>query len=434
VSGFEELAGHRSTHGTETEERHAAHAGTRVTTTSISAPPATCGNDIIRSIVRISGVSTVVVDAGDRDWIFVRVDTDEPGLVGWGESSLGWHTHAVCGAVQDLEPLLIGQDPRPIERLWQTMLRGPYFRGGIVTMSAIAGIDQALWDIKAKALDVPLFELLGGPVRDRVRTYVNLGSELGGDARDPETWAEAARAARKAGFDAMKVYPMPPARPLEGITALREAEALVAQVREAAGDDADIMVDLHGRTTPATAIEIGRMLTPYRPYFLEEPCQPGNVDAMAEVARALPIPIATGERLASRDEFRELLEKRACAVIQPNVCYCGGVSELRRIATLAETSFVSVAPHNPNGPIGTMVSIHLALALPNFLILEQVRDDVPWRWEIVNRALETETGYAIPPTEPGIGVELIEGAAAAHPGESPAPHLTFAPDGGLLDW
>jgi galactonate dehydratase len=392
------------------------------------------GNVIMRSRVRISGVSTTVVDAGDRDWVFVRVDTDEPGLVGWGESSLGWHTRAVCGAVQDLEPLLLGQDPRPIERLWQTMLRGPYFKGGIVTMTAIAGIDQALWDIRGKALGVPLFELLGGPVRDRVRTYVNLGSELGGDARDPEAWAEAARAARKAGFDAMKVYPMTPARPLEGITALRDAEALVAQVREAAGDDADIMVDLHGRTTPATAIEIGRMLTPFRPYFLEEPCQPGNVDAMAEVARALPIPIATGERLASRHEFRELLEKRACAVIQPNVCYCGGVSELRRFATLAETSFVSVAPHNPNGPIGTMVSIHLALAIPNFLILEQVRDDVPWRWEIVNRALETETGYAMPPTEPGIGVELVEEVAVAHPGGSPAPHLTFAPDGGLLDW
>ncbi|MGH3143299.1 MAG: galactonate dehydratase, partial [Gaiellales bacterium] len=396
--------------------------------------PATCGNVIIRSIVRISGVSTVVVDAGDRDWIFVRVDTDEPGLVGWGESSLGWHTRAVCGAVQDLEPLLVGQDPRPVERLWQRMVRGPYFRGGIVTMSAVAGIDQALWDIKAKDLGVPLFELLGGPVRDRVRTYVNLGSELGGDARDPEAWAEAAGAARKAGFDAMKVYPMQPARGLEGAAAVDEAVELVARVREAAGDDADIMVDLHGRTTPATAIELGRALEPSRPFFLEEPCPPGDADAVAEVARALPIPIATGERLSSRREFQDLLAKRACAVIQPNVCYSGGVSELRRIAALAETSFVSVAPHNPNGPIGTMVSIHLALALPKFLILEQVRDDVPWREEIVGRSLETEAGYAMPPTGPGSGVELLEEIAAAHPGGSPAPHLAFAPDGSLLDW
>jgi galactonate dehydratase len=306
--------------------------------------------------VQISGVSTRVVDAGDRDWVFVRVDTDEPGLLGWGESSLGWHTRAVVGAVADHEPLLVGQDPRPVERLWQTMTRGPYFKGGAVVMSAIAGIDQALWDIKAKALGVSLYELLGGPVRDRVRTYVNLGSELGGDARDPSAWADAAREARKAGFDAMKVYPVAPARPLEGTTFVRETEELVGVVRDAAGEDTNLMVDLHGRTSPAMAIQIGHALEPYRPWFLEEPCQPGNVDAMAEVARALPIPIATGERLVTRNEFKELFDKRACAIVQPNVCYCGGVSEFRRIAALAETAMVAVAPHNPNGPIGTMVS------------------------------------------------------------------------------
>lgn len=382
----------------------------------------------------ISSVTTRVVDAGDRDWVYVRVDTDEPGLVGWGESSLGWYPHAVSGAVRDLEPLLVGKDPRPVERLWQTMVRAPYFKGGAVAMSAIAGIDQALWDIKAKALGVPLFELLGGPVRDRVRTYVNLGSELGGDPMRREAWADAAHATREAGFDAMKVYPVPPARPLEGTAWLRRSEDLVAAVREAAGDEADIMVDLHGRTTPAMAIQVGRALAPYRPWFLEEPCQPGNVDAMVEVARAIPIPIATGERLVTRSEYREHLERRACAVIQPNVCYCGGVSELRRIAALAETSFVAVAPHNPNGPIGTMVSVHLALAIPNFLILEQVRDDVPWRREIVDEPLETTDGYVHPPTRPGIGLELVEEVVAAHPGGSPRPHLATAPDGALLDW
>jgi galactonate dehydratase len=384
--------------------------------------------------MRITGISTWVVDAGDRDWVFLRVETDEPGLAGWGEASLGWQTRAVLGAVRDLEPLLAGRDPRPVERHWQTLTRGPYFKGGIVTMSAISAIDQALWDIKAKALGVPLYELLGGPVRDRVRTYVNLGSELGGDARRPEAWRDAAVAVREAGFDAMKAYPMAPARPLEGTAALREMEALVAAVREGAGDDADVMVDLHGRTTPAMGIQVGRALEHVRPWFLEEPCQPGNVDAMVEVARALPIPIATGERLVTRNEFREHLEKRACAVIQPNVCYCGGVSEVRRIAAMAEASLVAIAPHNPNGPIGTMVSVHLALTLPNFLILEQVRGDVSWRGEIVDHPLETQDGYASPPTRPGIGVELVEEVAAAHPGRSPAPHLEFGPDGSLLDW
>jgi galactonate dehydratase len=384
--------------------------------------------------VQINGVSTTVVDAGDRDWVFVRVDTDEPGLFGWGESSLGWHTRAVRGAVDDLEPLIVGRDPRAIERLWQTMTRAPYFRGGAVVTSAIAGIDQALWDIKAKALGVPLFELLGGPVRERVRTYVNLGSELGGEARDPQAWADAAHEARKAGFDAMKVYPALPARPLEGTAFLRETETLVAVVRDAAGEDADVMVDLHGRTSPAVAIQLGRALVPYRPWWLEEPCQPGNADALAEVARAIPIPVAAGERLVERSAFAELLDKRACSIVQPNVCYCGGVSEFRRIASLAETALVPVAPHNPNGPIGTMVSVHLALALSNVPILEHVRGDVPWRDEIVDEPFVTTDGYAGLPTRPGIGVELVEQVAAAHVGRSPRPHLAFAPDGSLLDW
>ena len=384
--------------------------------------------------VRISEVSTRVVDDGDRDWVFVRVETDEPGLAGWGEASLGWHTRAVVGAVDDLASLLVGHDPRPVERLWQLMVRAPFFKGGIAVMSAVSGVDQALWDIKAKALGVPLFELLGGPVRDRVRTYVNLGSELGGDGRRPEAWADAARAAAEDGFDAVKVYPAAPGRSLEGAGYVRTTEELVRTVREALADDVDVMVDLHGRTSPATAIELGHALLPLRPWWLEEPCQPGDPAATAEVARALPIPIATGERLATGSEFRAYLDARACAVIQPNVCYCGGITGIRRIAALAEVAQVAVAPHNPNGPIGTMVSVHLALALPNVLILEQVRRDVPWRADVVDHPIEITDGYVDVPTRPGIGLELDEAVAAAHPGRSPAPHLHSGPDGSFLDW
>jgi galactonate dehydratase len=384
--------------------------------------------------MRITGISTHVVDAGDRDWIFVRVDTDQAGLVGYGEASLGWHTGAVRGAVEDLARMLVGDDPRPVERLWQRMVRGPYFRGGIAVTSAIAGIDQALWDIKARSLGVPLYELLGGPVRDRIRTYVNLGSELGGDARDPDAWGEAARNARKDGFDAMKIYPVAPARPLEGAALLRRTEELVGRVREAAGDDADVLIDLHGRATPPVAIELADVMAPFRPYWLEEPVPPGSPDALADVARVVRIPIAAGERLGTAHEFRELLDRRACAVIQPNVCYAGGISGLRRIAAMAEPAGVSVAPHNPNGPIGTLVSVHLALALDNILILEQVRGDVPWRWELVDRPIVIEDGYASPPAGPGIGVELVDEVAREHPGLSPAPHTVAAPDGGLLDW
>src|SRR5262249_2251657 len=200
----------------------------------------------MRPRLQISGVSTRIVDAGDRDWVFVRVETDEPGLFGWGEASLGWHTRAVVGAVGDLEPMLMGRDPRAVERLWQVMVRGPYFPGGAVTMSAISRIGQALWDIKANALGAPLFELLGGPVRARARTYATRGSELGGDGRRSDAWTDAARSTREAGFDAMKIYPVGPARPLEGAGWLRQTEELVRAVREAAGDDVEVIVDLHG--------------------------------------------------------------------------------------------------------------------------------------------------------------------------------------------
>lgn len=384
--------------------------------------------------MKITDISTRVVDAGDRDWIFVRVGTDQPGLVGWGEASLGWHTGAVIGSVADLAGLLIGRDPRRVEHLWQLMYRGRYFKGGLVTMSAISGIDQALWDIKAKALGVPLYDLLGGAVRDRVRTYRNMGSELGGDARDPAAWTAATLAAMEAGFDAVKVYPLRPGGSLERGAVLREAEELVAAVRDAGADDLAIMVDLHGRASPATAIQLAHRLEPLRPWFYEEPCQPENVAAMAEIARSIAIPVATGERLTTRYEFQPLLEQRACAVVQPNPCYCGGVSEIMKIASLAETHFASVAPHNPNGPIGTMVSIHLAMAMSGFLTLELVTDDVPWRWEVVDGAPIGLAGHTTVPDRPGIGVELVEEVAARHPGGTSRPHLETGPDGDILDW
>jgi galactonate dehydratase len=304
-------------------------------------------------------------------------------------------------------------------------------------MSAISGIDQALWDITAKALRVPLYQLLGGKVRDRVRTYRNLGSELGGEglaARDRGAWIDATLAAIEAGFDAVKVYPLKVGGPLERGGPLREAAELVAAVREAGGDDFDIMVDLHGRASPPTAIALANLIEPLRPWFYEEPIQPENVEAMAEIARAIRIPLATGERLATRFEFLPLLAHRACAVVQPNPCYCGGVTEIMKIASLADTHFVSVAPHNPNGPIGTMVSIHLALAMPNFLTLELVTGDVPWRWEVVDGAPVGLAGYATVSDRPGIGADVLEEVAARHPGGSKRPHLEAGSDGAVLDW
>lgn len=386
--------------------------------------------------MKVTALDTIVVNARLRNWVFVKVTTDE-GVIGWGEASLEWKTQGVVGAIRDLADIVVGEDPFRIEHLWQAMFRQQFWKGGVVTMSAISGIDQALHDVKAKALGVPLYELIGGRVRDRVRLYDHLG---GGDSTavyDDATEASFAARARESvadGFTALKILAVPVSRALEGAAAVRRAEALMGAVRDAVGPDVDVMVDLHGRTTPAAAIRYGRALAAYDPWFFEEPVQPGNVDALVEVARALPFPVATGERLVTRWEFRELFERRACAVAQPDICHCGGVSEVMRIAAAAETAFVSMAPHNPLGPIATAVNVHVALAMPNFLIQEVMRSDVPWRDEVVDAPLEIVDGHVLPPTRTGIGVEVDEAAAALHPYQPEIPARVFHDDGGVGDW
>lgn len=387
--------------------------------------------------MKIRSVETVVVNAKMRNWVFVQITTDEPGLTGLGEATVEWRTHGVVGAIRDLTPLLVGQDPTRIEFLWQSMYRHLFFRGGVVSMSALSGIDQALWDIRAKSLGVPLHHLLGGRVRDRLRMYDHLGggaSEAVYEEAEPKAFTERAIASREAGFTAVKILAVPLTAPLDGVQHLRQAESLMAAAREGAGDDVDIMVDLHGRTTAAMAIEYGKVLAPYRPWFLEEPCSPDHPDATAEVARALTIPIASGERLLHRTEFLPLLQHRAIAVAQPDVCHAGGISELRRIASLCDTFGVPVAPHNPLGPVATMVNIHLGFAVPNFLVQEVMHSDVPWRDDVIHGGVEIVDGHVEPPSAPGIGVELDEVAAAAYPYEDSPPIRSFHADGSVADW
>jgi galactonate dehydratase len=391
-----------------------------------------CGGNM-----KITAISTVVVNALMRNWVFVKIETDQPGLMGWGEASLEWKTRAVVGAVQDTAELLIGADPQRIEHIWQMMYRQQFFKGGVVIMSAISGIDQALHDIAAKDFGVPLYRLLGGLVRDRVRMY----DHLGGGASDAvyneasvEKFVERAKASVNDGFTAMKILAVPRTEMLDGAKGIRDSVQLMGAVREAVGDDVDVMIDLHGRTTPAMAIQYGHALAQFRPWFFEEPCQPENVDAMVEVARALPIPIATGERLVTRWQFRELLEKRACSIIQPDVCHCGGVTEIKKIASMAETYFISMAPHNPLGPLATMVNIQVGFSTPNFLIQEVMRSDVPWRYDVVDDALDIRSGYIYPPTRPGIGIEINEQEAAKHPYQPELEMRYFHPDSSVADW
>jgi galactonate dehydratase len=386
--------------------------------------------------VKITAVKTVVVNARMRNWVFVKVETDE-GLVGWGEASLEWKTRGVVGCVEDLAPMIVGQDPRRIEHLYQIMYRHSFFRMGVVGMSALSGIEQACWDIWGKSLNVPVYQLLGGAVRDSLRVYDHLG---GGEMTKiyldeaPQRMAEHAVSCVEAGFSAVKALVVPLTEPLDRIAPVRHAERAMAAIRDAVGDEVDILVDLHGRTTPAMAIEYANALAPYRPFFFEEPCPPENVDGMAQVARAISIPVATGERLVTRFQFRQLFEKGACAVVQPDLCHCGGLWEARKIAAMAETYYVAIAPHNPLGPVASAANVHFNVTVPNFLIMEAVRADVPWREEVVSNPVTPVDGRVGLPSGPGLGIEVNEEAARKYPFQQEVLMQTYHADGSVADW
>jgi galactonate dehydratase len=384
----------------------------------------------------IDEVEVLVVGAGMRNFVFVKIVTSD-GIVGWGEATLEWKTRAVVGALEDVRPLLLGKDPFHTERLWQSMHRHQFWKGGVVAMTALSGVDQALHDVKARALGVPLYELLGGSVRDRLRLYDHLG---GGDPEeiyaepDPQRFAAAAVRSVEQGFTAVKILPLPAVEPLPSGRAVREAVRVVEAVREAVGDEVEIILDLHGRTTAAGAIALGRAVAPLRPWFLEEPVQPEDVGALRRVADAVPVPLATGERLAGLAAFLPVLDTRAVAVLQPDVCHCGGPSEIRRIAAVAAVYGVALAPHNSLGPIATAHSLHVAASTPSWLIQEQMRNAVPHFDELVSAPLRVAGGFAPLPEGPGLGVSVDEDVAARHPYEPERQVAATLADGTVADW
>jgi galactonate dehydratase len=389
--------------------------------------------------MKITDVRTLVVHAEMRNWVFVKVETDQDGLCGWGEASLEWKTRAVVGAVEDFKPMLIGEDPARIEHLYQKLYRQSFWRLGVIGMSAISGIEQACWDILGKSLGVPVYKLLGGAVRERVRMYTHLG---GGDMRavyesfDAAPLIDLARQVVARGYTAVKVVFVPYSEPLMGIGHVKKFASLMERLRLALGDGIDIMIDFHGRAYPAMAIAYINAVAEYRPYFCEEPVPPENIDALVQVRQAVGVPIATGERLVTRHQFRELFEKAACHVIQPDLCHCGGLLEGKKIAAMAEAYFMGVAPHNPLGPVANAVALHFALSTPNFLIQEDMLSDVPWRWDVVEHGLETKDGYWLPSDRPGLGISVNEKEAARHPFQQETIHSTTirAADGAVLDW
>lgn len=389
--------------------------------------------------MKITKLITVVVNAEMRNWVFCKVETDQPGLYGWGEGSLEWKTRSVVGAIEDFAPMVIGEDPGRIEHIFQKLYRQSFWRLGVIGMSAISAIEQALWDIKGKQLGVPVFELLGGQVREKVRMYTHLG---GGnmlsvyETFDVEPLIDLAHKVVDRGYTALKVVFVPYSEPLEGIGKIKRFARLMEKLRASVGDSIDIMIDFHGRTYPAMAIQYINAISEFRPFFCEEPVPPENVEALREVRESVQVPIATGERLVGRHQFKPLFETRACHVIQPDLCHCGGLFEAKKIAAMAETYQMGVAPHNPLGPVANAVALHFALSTPNFLIQEDMLTDVPWRWEVVKSSLKNEKGYWLPNDAPGLGIEVDEERAKEHPFQQEVMHSLSirAADNAILDW
>ena len=353
-----------------------------------------------------------------RNYVFVKVETDE-GIIGWGEATAG--PLAVATMVDEFGEVLIGQDPGRIEQHWQTLYHHFHVRGGVVQLSAISGIEIALWDIKGQALGVPVYELLGGKMREKIWCYGRW------DGLTPELAVENALRHTEEGLTALKGDPFDHRGLFIPIEAERIAIKKLEAVREAVGDDVELLVEVHGRLAPADAIRIGNAMEPYRPFVYEEPVPPQNLDALARVAEAVNIPLATGERHLTKWDYTDLLSRQIVKMIQPDIVQAGGILELKKIAAMAEAHYVGFQPHNPYGPFCTIASIHVDACTPNFMIQEGGIH--PWFQDAtIGDFPQQKDGYLPLPTEPGLGVAMNEEWLAANPWRKDAAPWR-APDG-----
>lgn len=363
-------------------------------------------------------------------WNFLKITTDE-GIIGWGEPVVESRAQTVAKAVEEFSRVLIGEDPLRIEYLYQIMYRTTFYKGGPVLTSAISGIEQALWDIKGKYYNMPVYEMLGGRVRDKIRMYSHCGG------LDPEDFAKNALLRKKDGFTAIKTGVHGPYKHIDSLAKVEKFVSFIRAGREAIGADMDIAIDFHGQVSPAMSVRLCKEIEPYYPMFVEEPCQPENVDAMVRVAQSTTIPIATGERLFTRFGFREVLEKGAACILQPDICHAGGIFEGRKIAAMAETYYASIAPHNPLGPISLASCIQLDACTPNFLIQEH--PSMPNGWDrgegYLKKAFKIVDGYVEIPTGPGLGIEVDEDVVRERScnGTWDSPRF-FLEDGTIADW
>jgi galactonate dehydratase len=322
------------------------------------------------------------------------------------------------------------------------MFRQHFWHGhGIVRATAMAGIDLALWDILGKVAGLPCSKLWGGPVRETIRTYCHLGGGRMEDfyetrAEDAARFADLARQAVADGFTAFKSMAVPPTAPIEGLAPIRAAEAAVAAMREAVGEQVDIMVDCHARPSPAMGLLFAKALEPFGLYFLEEPCWPEAVAGLAEINAAVATPIATGERVTNLAAFRDLFAARACDICQLDITHCGGLTEARRIAALAEAHRIALAPHNPQGPVSTAASLEFGFSQPSYIICETVHGDVPWRADVVQEGFTVEpAGRLVRANQrPGLGIAIDESEVKKHPFQQELLQRVFYRDGSVGDW
>ncbi len=364
--------------------------------------------------MKITAVTPVPVSSdtpsGVRNYMFVKVETDE-GITGWGEATSG--PMAVATMVEEFGEQLVGKDPGRIEQHWQTLYHHFHVRGGVVQMSAISGIEIALWDIKGKALGAPVYELLGGPMRDRIWCYGRW------DGATPELAVERALSFTEQGLTALKGDPFDHRGLFIPIEAERLAIRKLEAVRGAVGDDVELLVEVHGRLAPSDAIRIGNAMEPYRPFVYEEPVPPQNIDALQRVAEAVSIPIATGERLYTKWDYADLLSRQIVAMIQPDIVQGGGILELKKIAAMAEAHYVGFQPHNPYGPLCTIASLHLDACVPNFMIQEGGIH--PWFQDVCFDGFPRQKDGFLPlPQGPGLGIEIDEAWIESHPWRSDA--------------
>jgi galactonate dehydratase len=363
--------------------------------------------------MKITDIKTYLYHAGIANWQFVKIETDE-GIHGWGEACLDGYDLASVAAVETMKEYFLGKDPRNIELHWDTIYRESVYRPDYIIMSALSGIEQASWDILGKSLNVPVYQLLGGAFRTKILAYGN-GWTRG--ARTPEDTAEAALKAVAQGYKYLKWDPF------GGTTALfpqpaeiKKAAERIRAVREAVGDDIQLLIEAHGRFSPDKAIEVAHEIEEYKPYFYEEPVPPDNIGALVRVARSIKIPVATGERICTHWGALEILEKSGAAILQPDIVHIGGILETKKLAIMAQTYYIPVAPHNAYGPVQTAANLHIDASIPNFLIQEFFYNDLTAYNEILKEPFPyAKDGYFDLPTKPGLGVDIDEKALAKRP-------------------